>query len=152
VQRRAIARSAPQRRNRAPRKALISLSAHTVASRCAQPRDSQQTQGGRNTMRIDQLMSKDVQYCGPNDTPDVAARLMWENDCGCVPVCTGDGSPRVVGIVTDRDICMSALFGGKPLAGLRVADAMSREIHICRATDSPVAVERIMRDRQIRRV
>jgi CBS domain-containing protein len=103
-------------------------------------------------MRIEELMSDDVQYCSPNDTLDAAARLMWDNDCGCVPVCTSDGSPRVVGMITDRDICMSALFNGKPLADLRVSEAMSREIHVCRPADSPVAVERLMRDRQIRRV
>jgi CBS domain-containing protein len=114
--------------------------------------DDKTTTSRRKIMRIEQLMSKNIQYCGPNDTLDVAARLMWDNDCGCVPVCTGDGSPRVVGMITDRDICMSALFNAKPLADLRVSDAMSREVHVCRPTDSPVAVERLMRERQIRRV
>lgn len=103
-------------------------------------------------MRIEELMSDDVQYCSPDDTLDAAARLMWDNDCGCVPVCTSDGSPRVVGMITDRDICMSALFNGRSLSDLRVSEAMSREVHVCRPADSPVAVERLMRDRQIRRV
>ena len=103
-------------------------------------------------MRIEELMSDDVQYCSPNDTLEAAARLMWENDCGCVPVCKSDGSPRVIGMITDRDICMSAFFNGKPLSELRVSEAMSREVHVCRPADSPVAVERLMRDRQIRRV
>jgi CBS domain-containing protein len=102
--------------------------------------------------RIEQLMSHDVQCCGPDDTLDEAARLMWDNDCGCVPVCSSDGTPRVVGMITDRDICMSALFGGKPLSELRVADAMSREVHLCRPNDSPAEVERLMRERQVRRV
>ena len=103
-------------------------------------------------MRIEQLMSDNVHYCAPDDTLDVAARLMWDADCGCVPVCTGNGTPRVVGMITDRDICMSALFEGRPLSDLRVAQAMSRELHVCRPWDSPVAVEQLMRDRQIRRV
>jgi CBS domain-containing protein len=106
----------------------------------------------KRIMRIEQLMSGNVQHCAPNDTLDVAAGLMWNYDCGCVPVCAGNGSPRVVGMITDRDICMSALFAGKPLSDLRVADAMSREIYVCQPTDSPVRVERLMRERQIRRV
>jgi CBS domain-containing protein len=103
-------------------------------------------------MRIEELMSDNVQYCSPNDTLAAAARVMWDSDCGCVPVCTSDGAPRVIGMITDRDICMSALFEGKPLSELQVSDAMSREVHVCRPADSSVAVERLMRDRQIRRV
>jgi CBS domain-containing protein len=97
-------------------------------------------------------MSNEIQYCSPDDTLDAAARLMWDNDCGCVPVCTSDGSPRIVGMITDRDICMSALFNGRALSAIRVSEAMSREVHACRPADSPVAVERLMRERQIRRV
>jgi CBS-domain-containing membrane protein len=108
-------------------------------------------QGG-DGVRIEHLMSRDVQVCGPDDNLEEAARLMWNNDCGCVPVCSDNGSPQVVGMITDRDICMSALFGGKPLSELRVADAMSREVYVCRPNDSATAIEQIMRDRQIRRV
>lgn len=103
-------------------------------------------------MRIDQLMSREVHYCSPTDTLDTAAAVMWQHDCGCVPVCSGDGTPEVVGMVTDRDICMCALFQGKPLRELQVADAMSREVYACRPNDRPVEVERVMRTRQVRRV
>jgi CBS domain-containing protein len=106
----------------------------------------------RDHMRIEQLMSRNVQFCAADDTLEQAARAMWDNDCGCVPVCSTNGSPHVVGMITDRDICMSALFGAKPLNELRVADAMSREVYVCRPSDSPTAVERLMRERQIRRI
>jgi CBS domain-containing protein len=104
-------------------------------------------------MRIDQLMSRQVQYCTPEETLDRAAYLMWSNDCGSVPVCAGsNGSNRVVGMLTDRDICMAALFQGKPLRELRAGDTMSRELCSCRPSDSPADVERLMRKQQIRRV
>jgi CBS domain-containing protein len=103
-------------------------------------------------MRIDQVMSRGVHYCSPDDTLDTAAGLMWQHDCGCVPVCSGNGTPQVIGMITDRDICMSAFFQAKPLHELRVADAMSREVYICRPGDRPAEVERTMRSRQIRRV
>jgi CBS domain-containing protein len=104
-------------------------------------------------MRIDQLMSRNVQFCTPDDTLDRAAYLMWSNDCGSIPVCAGtDGSQRVVGMLTDRDICMAAMFQGKPLRELRASDAMSRELRSCRPSDQPADVERLMREQQIRRV
>lgn len=101
-------------------------------------------------MRVEKLMTKQVTTCGADDTLDRAARLMWDHDCGCLPVC--DGVNRVLSMITDRDICMSALFQGKPLRELRVSDAMAKKVRVCRAGDSLVDAERTMREAQIRRL
>jgi len=103
-------------------------------------------------MRVEELMTKQVKSCGPGDTLDRAAQLMWDNDCGCLPVCAGDGVNRVVGVITDRDICMSALFQGKPLHDLHVEDAMARQLLACRPSDSLVDVEKTLRQARIRRL
>ena len=103
-------------------------------------------------MRVEELMTKQVTTCKPNDTLDHAAQLMWDHDCGCLPVCAGDGINRVSGVITDRDICMSALFQGKPLRELQVSDAMARQVRACRPSDSVVDVERTMREAKIRRL
>lgn len=103
-------------------------------------------------MRVEQLMSKQVKTCGPDDSLDHAAQLMWDHDCGCLPVSDGDGVNRVAGIITDRDICMSALFQGKPLRELRVSDAMAKQVRVCRPKDSITDVERTMREAKIRRL
>ncbi|HEY3519132.1 MAG TPA: CBS domain-containing protein, partial [Gammaproteobacteria bacterium] len=78
----------------------------------------------------------------------------WERDCGSLPVCAGDsdGEARVIGMLTDRDICMAALFQGKPLHELKVADAMSRDIRVAKAGDRLEDVELLMRELKIRRV
>jgi CBS-domain-containing membrane protein len=68
-------------------------------------------------MNIEQLMTRDVESCHPDDSLDRAAQLMWDNDCGCVPVV--DEKQRVHGIITDRDICMSAYTSGQSLKSLR---------------------------------
>jgi CBS domain-containing protein len=57
---------------------------------------------------------------------------MWDHDCGCLPVCGGDGATRVVGVITDRDICMHALFQSKPLQELRVSEGMAKQVQVCR--------------------
>lgn len=103
-------------------------------------------------MRVEQLMSKQVVSCRPDDTLAQAAQLMWNADCGCLPVCGVDGTKRVTGVITDRDICMSGLFNGKPLYELSVAAAMSRQVSVCRPTDSLNDVERTMRQARIRRL
>lgn len=103
-------------------------------------------------MRVDQIMARPAQCCRPDDTLARAAQLMWDHDCGCLPVAQGNGVERVVGVITDRDICMSALFQGKPLGQLRVSDAMSKQVEVCRPADSLASAEETMRRARIRRL
>ncbi len=86
-------------------------------------------------MRVDQIMTKQASSCSPDNTLAEAAQLMWNHDCGCLPVSTGNSQSRVAGVITDRDICMSALFKAKPLQELRVSDAMSKQLQTCRPGD-----------------
>jgi CBS domain-containing protein len=77
---------------------------------------------------------------------------MWDQDCGCLPVAGGDGITRVVGVITDRDICMCALFQNKPLQELRVSDAMAKQVQTCRPGDTLADAEKKMREARIRRL
>jgi CBS domain-containing protein len=101
-------------------------------------------------MRIGDIMSRPVVVTRPDDTLEEAARLMWECDCGFVPVV--DQENRVAGTVTDRDICMAAYTKGRALRDLRVADAMAREVHSVREDDDVKRAERLMADKQVRRL
>jgi CBS domain-containing protein len=103
-------------------------------------------------MRIDKIMSHQVTTCGPHDTLEQAASLMWNSDCGCLPVVRGDGSRHIEGVITDRDICMAALFQGKALHELRVADAMAKQVLTCRASDHVEDAQRLLQKEQIRRL
>lgn len=103
-------------------------------------------------MRVEQIMTKQVSSCGPEDTLAQAAQLMWDHDCGCLPVCGGNGANRVTGVITDRDICMSALFKGRPLHELHVSDAMSRQLQTCRPGDAVAEAEKTMSQARIRRL
>lgn len=103
-------------------------------------------------MRIEQIMTQDVCTCRQDDSLERAAQLMWDRDCGCLPVCTADGAPHVVGLITDRDICMCALFQHRPLSDLRVSEAMSKQALCCKASDAISSAEKVMAQAQIRRL
>jgi CBS-domain-containing membrane protein len=62
-----------------------------------------------------------------------------------------DGA-RVVGIITDRDICMAGYTQGRPLTAIRVDSAMARQVHACRATDSIGEALNLLRQHQVRRL
>lgn len=104
-------------------------------------------------MLVEDIMTKSVQSCTPHESLESAARLMWERDCGCLPVCARtDGTEHTVGVITDRDICMHALFSGKPLHDLRVEDAMARQVLTCRPGDTLEHAEKVMRGGRVRRL
>lgn len=94
-------------------------------------------------------MTHNVSTCRSDDTLNRAAQLLWENDCGVLPV-LHDG--RVVGMITDRDICMAAYTQGGPLASLSVSSAMSRQLYACSPDDTLQRAMGIMADKQVRRL
>jgi CBS-domain-containing membrane protein len=101
-------------------------------------------------MKVGQLMAKKVQTVGPNDCLDRAACLMWEHDCGVTPVV--DEQERLVGMLTDRDICMRAWSTGRALGELSAASAMSKNVVSCKPEDSLERAENLMRVHQVRRL
>ena len=103
-------------------------------------------------MRVEQIMTRPVQSCRPEDTLAHAAQLMWDRDCGCLPVMESNGAERVIGMITDRDICMCALFEGSPLGSLKVRQAMAKQVQACRPDDGLADAERVMRDARVRRL
>lgn len=101
-------------------------------------------------MKVSDLMTKDVRTCWITEPLDRAAKLMWEFDCGSLPVLDQNG--RVVGMITDRDICMAAYTQGQVLGQIPVSRAMSGELYSCRPDENLERVETRMRSRQIRRM
>lgn len=101
-------------------------------------------------MSIRDIMSQPAVTCQPIDSLNTAAQLMWEHDCGALPVIDDDG--HVVGMITDRDICMAAYTQGGTLRDVPVAQAMAKEVFSCQAEDALADVEQLMSEKQIRRV
>lgn len=103
-------------------------------------------------MRVEQLMTREVKVCTEVDTLNRAAELMWQSDCGCIPVIGANGDGRLMGIVTDRDIAMAAYTQGRPLGGIPVGTAMAHEVIACHANDGISQAEALMRDNRVRRL
>jgi CBS domain-containing protein len=101
-------------------------------------------------MKVQELMTRDVASCNAADNLSAPARIMWERDCGVVPVL--DDERRLVGVVTDRDLAMAAYTQSRPLHEIRTSTAMSKELHVCRGEDSIDAAQETMRREQVRRL
>jgi CBS domain-containing protein len=104
----------------------------------------------RTTMKVEDVMTSDVAHCGPGDTLHGVAKIMWDHDCGCVPVV--DASGVICGVITDRDICMAAYTQGRPLHEIAVSVAMSKEPQSARPQDSIEHAQELMRRSRVRRI
>lgn len=101
-------------------------------------------------MQVKSIMSQPPVTCPIDGTLDQPARLMWEFDCGIVPVVNDDG--RLAGVVTDRDICMAAYFNGKALGQIPVGIAMAHAAVAIHGDDLVEQAEMLMRENKIRRL
>ena len=101
-------------------------------------------------MNVSEVMTRNTSACEPADSLERAAAIMWDRDCGAVPVVDGTGALH--GIVTDRDVAMSAYLKGRPLAAITVGEVMSRALHCCAPTDTVERALTTMRQHQVHRM
>jgi CBS domain-containing protein len=101
-------------------------------------------------MNVSQLMTKDVATCRADDSLTRAAQIMWEHDCGCVPVVDDEG--RIQGMITDRDICMAAYTQGKRLDEIPISSAMSREVYAASPNEDVERAADLMSQKRVRRI
>ena len=101
-------------------------------------------------MKIREFMTKDVKSCTEATDLATVAKIMWDADCGIVPVVDDNG--RVVGVITDRDICIAAATRSLDPASIGVSEAMSRNVATClEDADSRSALE-ALKERRVRRL
>lgn len=102
-------------------------------------------------MKIAEIMEKNVKTCTLNMNLETVARMMWDNDCGSVPVIDKDRKP--IGMITDRDITMSSILNHKPLWDLNVGEVTNnRKVFTCTIDDNVQSALDIMKDQKIRRL
>jgi CBS domain-containing protein len=79
-----------------------------------------------------------------------AARLMWENDCGVLPIIK-DGR-KVVGLITDRDICMATAMRDRNPSSVSVEEVMTGQVYAVNAEDNIDEALLKMQEHRIRRL
>jgi CBS domain-containing protein len=87
-------------------------------------------------MKVQDIMTSDVQCCGPDTNLAAAAKRMWDSDCGALPILNVQG--QVMGMITDRDICMATATKNKPASDITVWETVSGKAHTCQLADDGV--------------
>ncbi len=99
--------------------------------------------------KIRDVMTKDIETIGPDDTLVEAAEKMRALNVGPLPVCRAD---KPIGMLTDRDIVVRAVALGRDPRATKVGDVMSPDIEYCSEDDDLDDAAKLMKEKQIRRL
>jgi CBS domain-containing protein len=98
------------------------------------------------------IMTADPACCAPDTPLREVARMMVENDCGCIPVVETHSPPTAVGVVTDRDIACRTVAAGLNPIEMTAQDIMTGPARTVTPETSVDDCLRLMEDNMIRRV
>ncbi|MDQ2069075.1 CBS domain-containing protein [Natronospira bacteriovora] len=102
-------------------------------------------------MKVNDIMVTDVARCSPQTSLHDIARMMWERDCGAIPLVNEQDQP--VGIVTDRDIAIGAALQHRPLWEIRGEEvAHGRAVHCCHPEDDIADALALLERHEVRRL
>ncbi len=75
--------------------------------------------------------------CTPQDTAADAARGMRDSGCGCTPVVEDKEKRKLLGVVTERDVCCGVAANDRRASEVRVEQIM-RPVSACCHAGEPV--------------
>lgn len=100
-------------------------------------------------MKVQDVMTENVKFCKPDTNLAEATAIMWEQDCGALPVVDGE---ETVGMITDRDIAIAVGTKHRPAWAIPVSDAMSKELYSVSPDDDIHTALKLMRKDRVRRL
>lgn len=101
-------------------------------------------------MKVKEIMTPDAKAIWLTESLADAAQIMWENDCGVLPIIK-DGR-KVIGIITDRDICMAVTMRDRNPSAVSVEEVMSGQVYSVNPEDDVDKALEAMQEHKIRRL
>ncbi len=101
-------------------------------------------------MKVQDVMTSNPQTCGTETNLATAAMLMWEGDCGTLPVVSDSG--WVVGMITDRDICMAAATKHRNASSITVGEVITGDVFSCQPEEDVCDALETMQQERVRRL
>jgi len=89
-------------------------------------------------------------YCTPDMNLGAAVEILWNRNCGILPVV--DADHKVTGVVTDRDLCVALGTRNRLPGEITIAEVASGEAYCCRVEDDLETALETMANRRVRRL
>jgi len=100
-------------------------------------------------MKIRDIMTPEPRTCTLEMALAAAAGLMWDTDCGILPVVE---QGALVGVVTDRDICIALATRNARAATMKVGEVAGRTVWTCGPDEDLHAALAVMERHRVRRL
>jgi CBS domain-containing protein len=102
-------------------------------------------------MKVKDLMTKNLNVCDGQTTLSSAAIMMWDGDCGILPVV--DEREKIIGVITDRDLAIAMATKNKLPAESVVGEIVEKgKVQACSPDDDVKTALAKMREHQVRRL
>jgi CBS-domain-containing membrane protein len=101
-------------------------------------------------MKVQDIMTQDVKFCGPDTNLAEATEILWRNNCGTLPVLSA--GRELIGLVTDRDMCIALGTRNCRASDIAVGEVARKPVFTCGPNDDVHGALKTMRQHQIRRV
>ena len=101
-------------------------------------------------MKVQDVMTSDTKVCSPQTDLASAAMLMWDGDFGTLPVVADGG--RVVGMITDRDICIAAATKQRVASDIAIGEVITGKVFSCAPETDVRDALKLMQQEKVRRL
>ena len=101
-------------------------------------------------MKVKDVMTPDAKAIWLTESLADAAKEMWQNDCGVLPIIK-DGR-KVVGMITDRDICMATAIRDRNPSSISVEEVMNAVVYAAEPEEDVEQALQTMREHRVRRL
>lgn len=101
-------------------------------------------------MKVKDVMKTDVAFCSTEDNLKKTAEMMRHRDCGVIPIVNAE--MRVVGMLTDRDICLAVAARNRKASDVKNVELINGKAIVCATEDRLEDALRKMRKHQIKRL
>lgn len=100
-------------------------------------------------MKVRDVMTSNVDWVGPKTTVVEVAQLMKKDNVGSIPICDNN---KLLGIITDRDIVLNVIAGGRDCKNTIAQDIMSKNVVSVSSDQDVHEAADLMSKYQIRRL
>jgi CBS domain-containing protein len=101
-------------------------------------------------MKVKDVMMRTAARCRPDTNLGAAVELMWTRNCGILPVV--DAQDKLIGVITDRDICIALGTRSRLPGDIAVKDVASSHVYWCKSEDDVRSTLQIMAASKVRRL
>lgn len=121
-----------------------------IRERKTRTSESRSTQGV--AMKVSEIMTRDPAWCSLSSSALTAAMTMQQKDVGILPVAVDPFTHTLVGVVTDRDLCLHVVAAGRDPARIWVSECVTQDPICCTAHDDVHVALELMKTNKVRRL